>query len=145
MARVEGMRDAANLLGDIAGRLRDPAPALRAEAELVKREAAAAITARRAPDGSSWPAVKTTSDGRGGRKASPRKPERRSGRLGRSGSVKADGDGIAVKFTAPYAGFVNDGTEDMEPRRFVPQGNEGPLAGTADRVGDYVVKGQARR
>lgn len=143
MARVEGMREAADWLGDIAGRLRDPAPALRVEAELVKREATAAIAARRAPDGSSWPAVKTSS-ARPGRKATPRTPTRSSGRLGRSGVVRVDGAKVVLEFTAPYAGFVNEGTEDMAARRFVPQGNEGPLAGLVGRVGDFVVKGPAR-
>lgn len=141
MARVEGMRDAAAWLGGIADRFRDPSPALRAEAERMKRDAAAAISSRRAPDGSSWPAVKTSS-ARPGRKATPRTPEKRSGRLGRSGAVSAEDGTVTLEFTAPYAGFVNDGTEDMAARRFIPAGNEGSLAGLVSRVGDFVVRGK---
>lgn len=142
--RVEGMRDAANWLGEIAGRLRDPAPALRAEAERVKRAAAEAISARHAPDGSSWPDPKRTTDDRAGRKARPRAPSRPTGRLGRSGRVTVDGQVVVLEFTAPYAGFVNEGTEHMGARRFVPQGDEGPLGGLVARVGDFIVKGARR-
>ncbi|UJR81487.1 phage virion morphogenesis protein [Sandaracinus amylolyticus] len=143
--RVEGAREASELLGGIAARLREPTPALRAEADRMLAEARASIGSRTAPDGSDWPAPKKTT-ARAGERGRPRAPTRRSGRLAASGRVLAEQAEAIVEFTAPYAGFVQDGTGHMEPRRFLPfdgdtPRDEGSLRGLEQRVGDWIVRG----
>lgn len=145
--RVDGAREAAGWLGEIAGRLRAPAPALHLEAERMRDEARAAIQSRTAPDGSSWPEPKTTT-ARAGERGRPRAPTRRSGRLASSARVARDAPTeVALEFTAPYAGFVQDGTEDMAPRRFLPfdgdRSTGGSLDGLEERVGGWVVGGRS--
>jgi phage gpG-like protein len=144
-ARIEGAREAADWLGAIAGRLRDPSPALRVEGERMRAEAERAIADRRAPDGTEWPEPRRTTE-RGGSRGRARTATRSSGRLARSGRVAVDGELVVVEFTAPYAGFVQDGTEDMEARPFLPfAGDEpieaGSLVGLEERVGDWIVGG----
>jgi phage gpG-like protein len=144
-ARVEGAREASELLGGIAARLREPTPALRAEAERMLADARASISSRTAPAGSDWPALKQTTE-RDGRRGRPRAPTRRSGRLAASGRVLAEQAQAIVEFTAPYAGFVQDGTDDMDARRFLPfvgdsARDEGSMRGLEQRVGEWIVRG----
>lgn len=141
--RIEGTTEATRMLGELAARLRDPAPALRAEVALMRDAAVRSIESRVAPDGSRWPEPRrTTTSGRGGRRATARPSSRRTGRLASSGRASTDGQSAVLEFTAPYAGYVQDSGRAFVP--FVgdePQLEAGSLAGLSDRVGDWLVGG----
>jgi len=141
--RIEGTREAQELLGGIAARLRDPSPALRAEADRMLEEAREAIETRTAPDGTRWPEPRRTTATRPGRRARPRSGGGRSGRLASSGRVSTDDEAAVLAFDAPYAGHVQD-----SGRAFVPFDGEDPqdagsLEGIEERLADWVIGGRS--
>lgn len=140
-----GATEAATWLGEIADRLRDPAPAFAAEARIVNRIIDVAFETDTAPSGRRW----APRGGRSSRDAARGEPNERTGRLRASAGASVVDGALVVSATAPYAGHVQKARpflpldENLEPLTTGPGGEW--YEGLEERVADYFVDGTVAR